>query len=106
MQPNSSRVGDRYPFVGPCIDPHRADPGDWREPAGDGPLILVAFGTAYTRRPDVYRNVIDALDGMGWRMVLATGGRAPKEDLGAVPSWVRVEDVVPQVAVLHRADAS
>ena len=104
MQPNSSRVGDRYRFVGPCIDPHRADPGDWQEPAGDGPLVLVAFGTAYTRRPDVYRNVIDALDGMGWRMVLATGGRVPKDDLGAVPAWVRVEDVVPQVAVLHRAD--
>jgi len=27
------------------------------------------------------------------------------EDLGAVPDWVRVEDFVPQVAVLHRADA-
>jgi MGT family glycosyltransferase len=38
-------------------------------------------------------------------MVLATGGRVPDEDLGAVPDWVRVEDFVPQVAVLHRADA-
>jgi MGT family glycosyltransferase len=105
MQPNSSRVGDRYRFVGPCIDPRRAAPGDWQEPAGDGPLILVAFGTSYTRRPDVYRNVIDALDGMGWRMVLATGGRVTKDELGAIPNWVRVEEVVPQVAVLHRADA-
>jgi MGT family glycosyltransferase len=68
-------------------------------------LALVAFGTSYTRRPDVFRNVIAALDGMGWRMVLATGGRVPIEDLGAVPDWVQVEDVVPQVAVLHRADA-
>jgi MGT family glycosyltransferase len=105
MQLNSDLVGDRYRFVGPCLDPARADPGDWREPAGDGPLALVAFGTSYTRRPDVFRNVIAALDGMGWRMVLATGGRVPIEDLGAVPDWVQVEDVVPQVAVLHRADA-
>jgi MGT family glycosyltransferase len=65
MQPNSQRVGDRYRFVGPCLDPARSDPGDWREPAGDGPLTLVAFGTAYTRRPDVFRNVIAALDGTG-----------------------------------------
>jgi MGT family glycosyltransferase len=105
MQPNSARVGARYRFVGPCLDPSRADPGDWRPPSGDGPLALVAFGTAYTRRPDVFRNVIAALDGMGWRMVLATGGRVTQEDLGTVPRWVQVADVVPQVAVLRRADA-
>ena len=105
MQPNSSRVGDRYRFVGPCLDPARADPGDWRAPAGDGPLALVAFGTSYTRRPDVFGNVIAALDGTGWRMVLATGGRVTADDLGTVPDWVQVEDFVPQVAVLHHADA-
>jgi MGT family glycosyltransferase len=105
MQPNSVRVGDRYRFVGPCLDPARADPGDWRAPAGDGPLALVAFGTSYTRRPDVFGNVIAALDGTGWRMVLATGGRVATDDLGTVPDWVQVEDFVPQVAVLHHADA-
>jgi MGT family glycosyltransferase len=105
MQPNSLRVGDRYRFVGPCLDPARANPGDWRAPAGDGPLALVAFGTSYTRRPDVFANVIAALDGTGWRMVLATGGRVATDDLGTVPDWVQVEDFVPQVAVLHHADA-
>lgn len=63
MQRNSERVGDRYRFVGPCIDPRREDPVDWSPPAGDGPLALLAFGTAYTGRADVYRNVIEALDG-------------------------------------------
>jgi MGT family glycosyltransferase len=105
MQPNSVHVGDRYRFVGPCLDPSRADAGDWRAPAGDGPLAMVAFGTSYTRRPDVFRNVIAALDGTAWRMVLATGGRVTTDDLGAVPDWVQVEDFVPQVAVLQRADA-
>lgn len=105
MQPNSVRVGDRYRFVGPCLDPARADPGDWRAPAGDGPLALVAFGTSYTRRPDVFGNVIAALEGTGWRMVLAAGGRVATDDLGTVPDWVQVEDFVPQVAVLHHADA-
>ena len=60
---------------------------------------------SYTRRPDVFRNVIAALDGTGWRMVLATGGRVATDDLGTVADWVQVEDFVPQVAVLHRADA-
>jgi MGT family glycosyltransferase len=93
MPPNSLRVGDRYRLVGPCLGPARADPGDWRAPAGDGPLALVAFGTSYTRRPDVFGNVIAALDGTGWRRVLATGGGVATDDLGTVPDWVQVEDV-------------
>lgn len=101
MQRHADRVGDRYRFVGPCIDPRREAPGDWSPPAGDGPLALLAFGTAYTDRADVYRNVIEALDGQGWRLVLATG-RA--DDLSTVPSWVQVRGTVPQPAVLRRAD--
>lgn len=100
MQRNADRVGDRYRFVGPCIDPRREDPGDWTVPPGDGPLALLAFGTAYTQRPDVYRNVIAALDGLGWRLVLATG----RADVGPVPSWVQARASVPQPAVLQRAD--
>ncbi|WP_234801789.1 macrolide family glycosyltransferase [Mycolicibacterium conceptionense] len=101
MQRHADRVGERYRFVGPCIDPRRETPGDWSPPAGDGPLALLAFGTAYTDRADVYRNVIEALDGQGWRLVLATG-RA--DDLSTVPSWVQVRGTVPQPAVLRRAD--
>lgn len=100
MQRNADRVGDRYRFVGPCIDPRRAGPRDWTPPDGDGPLALLAFGTAYTDRADVYRNVIGALDGLGWRLVLATGGA----DVGPVPSWVQLRDTVPQPAVLRVAD--
>lgn len=100
MQRNADRVGDRYRFVGPCIDPRREDPRDWAPPPGDGPLALLAFGTAYTDRADVYRNAIKALDGEGWRLVLATG----RADVGPVPSWVQLRDSVPQPAVLRLAD--
>ncbi len=103
MQRHSDRVGDRYRFVGPCIDPRREDPRDWTAPAGDDPLALLAFGTAYTQRADIYRNAIAALDGLGWRLVLATGRAAP-EELGTVPSWVQLRDTVPQPAVLRVAD--
>jgi MGT family glycosyltransferase len=61
MQPHADRVDDeRFRFVGPCIDPRREDPGDWTPPQGDGPLALLAFGTAYTGRIDVYLNTIEA----------------------------------------------
>jgi MGT family glycosyltransferase len=105
MQPNADRVdGVRYRFVGPCIDPLRKDPGDWTPPSGDGPLALLAFGTAYTDRIDVYRKTIEALDGTGWRVVLATG-RARADELGAAPDWVQLRESVPQPAVLRLADA-
>ncbi len=104
MQPHAEKVGDRYRFVGPCIDPQREDPGDFAAPPGDGPLAMLAFGTAYTDRIDVYRNVIDALDGTGWRLVIATGRVAP-DRFGAVPDWVQLGETVPQPAVLRVADA-
>ncbi|WKG04260.1 nucleotide disphospho-sugar-binding domain-containing protein [Mycolicibacterium sp. HK-90] len=100
MQRNADRVGDRYRFVGPCIDPRREDPRDWSAPPGDGPLALLAFGTANTDRADVYRNVIEALDGQDWRLVLAAG----RADVGVVPAWVQLRDTVPQPAVLRAAD--
>ncbi len=105
MQPNADRVDSvRYRFVGPCIDPRREDPGDWTQPAGDGPHALLAFGTAYTDRIDVYHNTIEALDGTGWRLTIATGRVSP-DYLGAVPDWVQLRSTVPQPAVLRTADA-
>jgi MGT family glycosyltransferase len=105
LQPNADRVDrDRYRFVGPCIDPRREDPGGWVPPPGSGPLALLAFGTAYTDRVDVYHNMIEALHGAGWRLVIATGHIRP-DALGAVPEWVQVCQTVPQPAVLRIADA-
>ncbi|MDX1885454.1 macrolide family glycosyltransferase [Mycolicibacterium sp. 120270] len=104
MQPHADRVGDRYRFVGPCIDPRREDPGDWVPPRGDGPLALLAFGTSYTDRIDVYRNVIEGLDGAGWRLVIATG-KVSADEFGVVPDWVQLRATVPQPAVLRVADA-
>jgi MGT family glycosyltransferase len=105
MQPNAARVdADRYRFVGPCIDPSRENRGDWAPPPGTGPLILLAFGTGYTDRIDVYRNAIEAVGGTGWRLTIATG-RVPADGLGAVPDGVQLRETVPQPAVLRVADA-
>ncbi len=103
MQPQADRVGERYRFVGPCIDPRREDAGDWTPPPGDGPLALVAFGTSYTDRIDVYRNVIAALEDDNWRLVIATG-KVPVDLIAEVPDRVQLRATVPQPAVLRMAD--
>lgn len=105
LQRHADRVSDRYRFVGPCLDPRREDPQGWTPPPGDGPLALLAFGTAYTDRADVYRAAIAGLDGTGWRLTLSVGTRVTADDLGPVPDWVQVRDSVPQPAVLAHADA-
>lgn len=105
MQRHADRVSDRYRFVGPCLDPRREDPGDWTPPPGDGPLALLALGTAYTDRADIYRAAIDGLDGAGWRLTMAIGTTLSADELGPVPDWVQVRSSVPQPAVLARADA-
>ncbi|MEW5809641.1 MAG: macrolide family glycosyltransferase [Actinomycetota bacterium] len=105
MQRHADRVSDRYRFVGPCLDPRREEPGDWTPPPGDGPLALLALGTAYTDRADIYRAAIDGLDGAGWRLTIAIGSTTSMDELGPVPNWVQVRTSVPQPAVLARADA-
>jgi MGT family glycosyltransferase len=48
--------------------------------------------------------MIEALDGTGWRLVLATG-KARADELGVAPDWVRLRESVPQPAVLRLANA-
>jgi MGT family glycosyltransferase len=52
----------------------------------------------------VYHNTIEALQGAGWRLVIATG-RVRPDAFGAVPEWVQLRETVPQPAVLRVADA-
>lgn len=105
MQPNAERVDpDRYRFVGPCLDPARFEPRGWRPPDGDGPLLYVALGTAYHDRPDVYRACLEAVDGLGWRLVLSRGSQVAEADLGPLPPGVDTYELVPQLAVLAEAD--
>lgn len=106
MQMHAARVDPtRYRFVGPCLDPHRVDERTWTTPPGDGPLVYAALGTAYHDRPDLYRNLIAAIDDLGWRLVLSRGSQVAAADLGPLPAGVHTYESVPQLAVLAAADA-
>lgn len=103
MQPNPERVDrGRYTFVGPVIG-DRSHQGLWPKPSR--PLLLVSLGSAYTDRPEFWRDCIEAMHGTGWQTVLATGPHVSAEDLGEIPDDVVVREWVPQLAVLAHASA-
>ncbi|WP_129843451.1 macrolide family glycosyltransferase [Streptomyces sp. RFCAC02] len=106
MQPHADETdGDTVTFVGPCPGDRSAD-GTWERPDGAERVLLVSLGSAYTRRPEFYRECLAAFGDLpGWHMVLQIGKYTDPAGLGRIPGNVEVRSWVPQPAVLERADA-
>ncbi|MBR8742290.1 macrolide family glycosyltransferase [Nocardiopsis sp. MG754419] len=93
---------DAFAFVGPCLSPSRSR-AVWRPPSDAGPVLLVALGTLYNRRPVFYRACVEAMRGTAWHTVLAVGGHVAPDDLGPAAPNVEVHAHVPQPSVLAHA---
>lgn len=104
IQPSADRVDTRtVTFVGPCFDAH-ADTGRWARP--EEKVLLVSLGSAYTHRPEFYRQCLAAYGNLpGWHVVLQIGRHTDPHELGDIPSNVEVHSWVPQRAILEQADA-
>jgi UDP:flavonoid glycosyltransferase YjiC (YdhE family) len=78
---------------------------DWW-PGSTGPLVYVSFGTVLghmSLAAEVYRLAIDAVSGLGARVLLTTGHAFEASRLGEVPGNVHVEAWVDQADVLGEA---
>jgi MGT family glycosyltransferase len=106
MQPHADKVDTgRVTFVGPCFDLPEGEDG-WTRPAHAENVLLISLGSAYTRRPEFYRQCLAAFGGLpGWHVVLQIGKYTDPGELGDIPSNVEVHPWVPQRAILARADA-
>ncbi|MFF4180027.1 macrolide family glycosyltransferase [Streptomyces sp. NPDC001750] len=106
MQPHADRVDTgTVTFVGPCFDARESE-GSWTRPADAENVLLVSLGSAFTRRPEFYRQCLAAFgDRPGWHVVLQIGKYTDPRELGTIPSNVEVHSWVPQRAILERADA-
>ncbi|WP_461000349.1 macrolide family glycosyltransferase [Streptomonospora sediminis] len=105
MQPEPDTVADTVTFVGPCLG-ERADQGSWTRPADAENVLLISLGSAYTNQPDFYRRCLEAFGGLaGWHVVLQIGKYTDPADLGSIPDNVEVHSWVPQLNILHQADA-
>ncbi|MEU8541003.1 macrolide family glycosyltransferase [Streptomyces sp. NPDC048717] len=105
MQPHSDRVdGDTVTFTGPCFDPPAKD--EWTRPAAAENVLLVSLGSAFTHRPEFYRQCLAAFGDLpGWHVVLQVGKHTDPAELGIIPANVEVHPWVPQRAILEQADA-
>ncbi|MFF7278503.1 macrolide-inactivating glycosyltransferase [Streptomyces griseorubiginosus] len=105
LQPHADRVDERvYTFVGACQGDRGAQ-GEWQRPAAAEQVVLVSLGSAFTKRPDFYRECVKAFGDLpGWHLVLQVGSHVDPAELGAVPDNVEVRSWVPQLAILKQAD--
>jgi UDP:flavonoid glycosyltransferase YjiC (YdhE family) len=79
---------------------------DWGEP--DAPLVYVTFGSVAGSLPPfagVFREALDALAGLGARVLMTVGRKVDPADLGPLPSNAHVVQWWPQEAVLPQAAA-
>ena len=95
------------------IRPHEVDnappaaiPG-WRVSMPDGPVVHVTFGTvaAYNSTPEIYRAIIDGLEGEPVNLLVTVGRNNDPDDLGPLRETVRVERFVPHADLLPHCDA-
>ncbi len=105
LQPHAGRVDESvYTFVGSCQG-DRATEGEWTRPERAEKVVLVSLGSAFTDRPDFYRECVRAFGELpGWHLVLQIGKHVDRAALGAVPDNVEVRSWVPQSTVLKQAD--
>lgn len=106
MQPSADRVDTgTVTFVGPCFDA-QADTGRWTRPEDAENVLLISLGSAYTHRPEFYRQCLAAYGNLpGWHVVLQIGRHTDPRELGDIPPNVEVHSWVPQRAILEQADA-
>ncbi|BBG05604.1 MULTISPECIES: macrolide family glycosyltransferase [Pseudonocardia] len=93
---------ENFRFVGPVLGDRAAETEGWTPPEDGRPVLLASLGSAYNRRPDLYRTILSATAGRGWHVVLSIGEVDPAE-LGPLPADVEVHRRVPQVSVLRHA---
>ena len=94
-----SDISDVLHHVGPLRDP---EPGAFQPDEDGRPLAFCSLGTLQGFRADLFNDFAETLAGLGFRAVIAHGGRLPAPAVGSLPGRPIVADFLPQRAVLAR----
>ncbi|MFQ5944191.1 MAG: macrolide family glycosyltransferase [Anaerolineales bacterium] len=104
FQPYEKRFDDSYLYIGPQIDlDRREDPMSIHKQLGQK-LIYIAVGTVYQANLDLFRSCIQAFADPQYLVILSVGKAIDPQQLGSMPDNFKVEQYVPQLSVLERAD--
>ena len=85
---------------------HQSTPGPqdrlsrWVADLPDRPTVLVSLGTVFHRTPGLHEAILAALRDQPINLLIALGFDQDPSRLGALPSQIRVEPTLPQVALL------
>ncbi|HSH05113.1 MAG TPA: macrolide family glycosyltransferase [Anaerolineae bacterium] len=105
FHPPNNFIDDRFHFVGPSLDPQARDghfPFDQLDP--NRTTVYVSLGTINHLNPDFYRNLFTAFTDHPAQFILAAGRTTNLNDLGPIPPNFIVQNYVPQLDILQRAD--
>jgi UDP:flavonoid glycosyltransferase YjiC (YdhE family) len=73
---------------------------EWLATLPRQPTVYVSLGTIWNRKVDVFRAVLDAVDGLAVNMVVTLGANGDPAALGPQPANIQVHRFVPQAHVL------
>jgi MGT family glycosyltransferase len=103
FQPFANSFSDRYRFVGRTYEEPDEVAGGNVDCAS--PLIYVSLGTIFNDLADFYKMCFDAFGSQSPEVLISCGTRIDVETLGPIPSNIKLQPTVPQLAVLQRASA-
>ena len=69
----------------------------------EGPLVYLTFGTVFNDN-DAFRTALDAIAGLGVRVIVTVGPNGDPSAFGRQPSHVVVERYIPQTLILGACD--
>lgn len=104
MRPPGAEIPRTQAIAPSSGPPSRAEDGPKLVQIPLDHLILVTFGTVFGRNADLYRTVIDAVQGLGRTLVVTLGTLVNRSELGALAPNVFCFDFLAQGAVLPRCD--
>lgn len=104
IQVNRDSFDTSYKFVGPIIYQRDSVTIPAEVLGTKKPLIYIALGTVYNDRAEVYKQFIDAFGNKQYQLIVGIGKYINRTDLGNIPDNVYIQEYIPQLEVLKKAD--
>jgi UDP:flavonoid glycosyltransferase YjiC (YdhE family) len=103
VAPVSTSIADRTQMIRPAFDVwESAVLPAWFDRLDDLETVYVTFGTVYHRTPGLIETIVAGLQGQ-YNLIVTVSDRDPADFAPHLPT-VRIEQYVPQAAILPRCD--